>query len=199
MRKPYVSDYKYNGLDMNARQKEYERDLMLWEQTEALKEANELQKQAIIDTNDNIYDIESELPEEPIYNESEINTNNYTATNDLDAQVKLAQQLNINYLLIRKLYRAIENYKAKYTTLKQILTTWIEFRQNHYEYDYEAFLEEFNYDEIITNRYSDLNVEIIPNITGTKEDYETMIKKLIKTIMNDKGYKNEGQLKIIGL
>ena len=199
MRKPSLADFKYLGKDLKEATLEYERDLMLWEQTEALKEANELQKQAIIDTNDNIYDTESELPGELIYNESETNTNNYTATNDLDAQIKLEEQLNINYLLIYKLYKAIENYKAKYTTLKQILTTWIEFRQNHYEYDYEAFLEEFKYDEIITNRYSDLDVEIIPNITGTKEDYETMIKKLIKTIMNDKGYKNEGQLKILGL
>lgn len=209
MRKPNFIDYKYNNLSLEEHTREYERDLMLWEQTEALKEANETQKQqyeylsndeygADYDYNydSDHYNVESieDINETP----NESNTPSTTSNTDL-AQIQLAQQLNINYLLIKKLYKVIESYKDYSTTFKQILTTWIEFRQNHYEYDYEAFLEEFDYDKVITNKYSTIDITIKPKVTGTKEDYERMIKKLIKTIMNDEGYDHVSQLQIVGL
>lgn len=205
MKKPSIGDYKYLGRDWKDARLEYERDLMLWEQTEALKEANELQRQQyeyasneVYDNNydSDHYDVESieDINETP----NESNTPSATSNTDL-AQIQLAQQLNINYLLIRKLYKVIENYKDYSTTFKQILTTWIEFRQNHYEYDYEAFLEEFDYDKVITNKYSTIDTTIKPKVTGTKEDYERMIKKLIRTIMNDEGYDHVKQLQIVGL
>ena len=211
MRKPYLSDYKYNGLDMNTRQKEYERDLMLWEQTEALKEANELREQQLNNNAEyelqrskdreaqlqsQIDDLQSQLDD--VYEESD-DGKTHISNDTTNLEIQLAQQLNINYLLIRKLYKVIESYKDYSTTFKQILTTWIEFRQNHYEYDYEAFLEEFDYDKVITNKYSTIDTTIKPKVTGTKEDYERMIKKLIRTIMNDEGYDHVRQLQIVGL
>ena len=207
MRKPNFIDYKYNHLSLEEHTREYERDLMLWEQTEALKEANETQRQQYEYLSDDEYgddynyasdhyNVESieDINETP----NESNTASITSNTDL-AQIQLAQQLNINYLLIKKLYKVIESYKDYSTTFKQILTTWIEFRQNHYEYDYEAFLEEFDYDKVITNKYSNIDTTIKPKVTGTKEDYERMIKKLIKTIMNDEGYDHVSQLQIVGL
>lgn len=207
MRKPNFIDYKYNNLSLEEHTREYERDLMLWEQTEALKEANETQKQqyeylsndeygADYNYDSDHYNVESieDINETP----NESNTPSTTSNTDL-AQIQLAQQLNINYLLIKKLYKVIESYKDYSTTFKQILTTWIEFRQNHYEYDYEAFLEEFDYDKVITNKYSTIDITIKPKVTGTKEDYERMIKKLIRTIMNDEGYDHVSQLQIVGL
>lgn len=201
MKKPYVSDYKYNGLDKNTRQKEYERDLMLWEQTEALKEANELQRQQYENNQDDPV-LEEQLARTrrvPEYylqsiedeNKNVESINNSNTTDNLDnteAQIKLAQQLNINYLLIKKLYKLIRRYNSKSSFIKQLLLSWIEFRQTHYDYDYEAFLDEFEYDNVITNRYETTHFPITPKTIGTKEDYENMIKKMINAILNDKSY-----------
>ncbi len=207
MRKPSISDYKYLGLDFKDAEREYERDLMLWEQTEALKEANEIQRQQY---EENQYDpvleerMERERKNSEFYKELMDNTtkeiNESIAklktpnkpktdnTNNEEIQVKLAQQLNINYLLVKKLYKLINRYSSKSQFIKQLLLTWIEFRQTHYDYDYEAFLDEFEYDKVITNRYETTHFPITPKTNGTKEDYETMIKKMIKAILNDETY-----------
>lgn len=213
MIKPSFGAYKYLGRDLNDATLEYERDLMLWEQTEALKEANELREQQLNNNAEYEYelqrskdreaqlqsqidDLQSQLDD--VYEESD-DGKTHISNDTTNLEIQLAQQLNINYLLIKKLYKVIESYKDNSTTFKQILTTWIEFRQNHYEYDYEAFLEEFDYDKVITNKYSNIDTTIKPKVTGTKEDYERMIKKLIRTIMNDEGYDHVKQLQIVGL
>ena len=47
--KPSFFDPKYSGLSPEERLRQSERDKLLWEQTEALKEANELKKKAMDD------------------------------------------------------------------------------------------------------------------------------------------------------
>ena len=50
--KPSFFDVKYSGLDTNERFRQSERDKLLWEQTEALKEANRLKERELNDDAD---------------------------------------------------------------------------------------------------------------------------------------------------
>lgn len=45
--KPSYLDPKYDGLSSNERERQYSRDKMIWEQTEALKEANRLKDEQL--------------------------------------------------------------------------------------------------------------------------------------------------------
>ena len=203
MLKPSLFDSKYSKLDMDTRQREYERDLMLWKQTEALQEANELREQQLNNNAEYEYelqrsknretqlqrqidDLQSQLDD--VQEEEDDDGETYIPNDTTNLEIQLALQLNINYLLVKKLYKLINRYGSKSPFLKQLLLTWIDFRQTHYDYDYEAFLDEFEYDKVITNRYETTHFPITPKTNGTKEEYETMIKKMIKAILNDETY-----------
>ena len=47
MSRPSMLDSKYSGLSTNELKRQYDRDVMMWEQTEALKKANDLKKKEL--------------------------------------------------------------------------------------------------------------------------------------------------------
>lgn len=98
--KPSMLDYRYNGLDMNELRREYERDLMLYEQTKALqKMANTSDFR--FDVNElSMYDLEFEGSDLEVEYKYEKYCNLQKRKDEIKSYISTVESINNTHILV---------------------------------------------------------------------------------------------------